>query len=222
MLKIKNLSVFAEDKKIISDINMELEKGKIYILQGPNGSGKSTLANAIIGNTKYEVSGEMLFENESILNLSPTKISKKGIFLSFQNPPKISGVNIFNFLRTSYNSLNEIKISLLDFKRLVDVKIKELNLDENFLDRNLNENFSGGEKKKLEILQLLVLNPKIAILDEIDSGLDESSREIFLSSAKKLKSEGKTLLVITHYKDFANRINPDKIFSIEDGKLKRN
>lgn len=220
ILEIRNLNVSAENKKILRNINLSLEEGKTYILFGKNGSGKSTLANALIGNEKYDSDGNIMFNGEDITNLETNQIAKKGVFFSFQNPVEVPGVNVSSFLRTAYNSIHEKKLSLLEFRRLLEEKCRELDIPLEFLNRDLNENFSGGEKKKMEILQLLVLNPKLIILDEVDSGLDESSREMVLKTIEKLKSDGKTLLVITHYREFLEKIKPYRIFKISDGKVK--
>ena len=218
MLQIKNLNVSSNGKEILRNINLNMEKGKVYILIGPNGSGKSTFANAIIGNKKYKTSGKIFFEKEDITNLSTEKRAKKGIFLSFQNPVEVPGVSIFNFLRTARSLINEKKLSFLEFKKMLEEKADFLKIPKVFLEKSINENFSGGEKKKMEMLQLLVLNPKFIILDEIDSGLDENSRNLMLSAIAKIKVE-KTILIITHYMDFAEKMKPDKIFRINKGEI---
>lgn len=219
MLEIKNLDVFADNRKILENINLNLEKGKIYALSGLNGSGKSTLANAIMGNRKYRTEGEIIFNKKNISELTADKRARAGIFMSFQNPVEIPGVSIFNFLKNSFNSISAKKFSVLEFKKFLEDKTKELGIDWELVGRNLNENFSGGEKKQLEILQLSVMKPELAILDEIDSGLDEKSRNLILNEIVKMKSDKRTILVITHYGDFLNKINPDKIFRINRGKI---
>ncbi|GIU68169.1 MAG: ABC transporter ATP-binding protein [Candidatus Pacearchaeota archaeon] len=220
MLEIKNLYVEREGKEILKGVNLKLKTGKIYALMGPNGSGKSTLAHVIIGDPKYKVvSGKILFKKKNILNLKPDERAKLGIFLSFQNPVAISGVTISNFLRQAYNNFNKKKISFLEFKRLIEKKAKELEIDTDFLSRYINEGFSGGEKKKTEILQLLVLNPKIAILDETDSGLDIDALKIVAKGINKFMSNDKIILIITHYKRILNYIKPDKIFVMLNGKI---
>jgi len=173
MLEIKNLHVEVDGKEILKGVNLKLEKGKVHALMGPNGSGKSSLANVIMGNPKYKITkGKILMNGEVINDLEPDERAKKGLFLSFQYPNEISGVTISNFLRTALNNLKEEKINVMDFQKLLKEKFALLNMKEDFASRYLNAGFSGGEKKKSEILQLAILNPRIAILDETDSGLD--------------------------------------------------
>ena len=180
MLEIKNLHVEIEGIKILKGVNLKVETGKVHALMGPNGSGKSTLANVIMGHPKYEITqGQIILNGEVINDLSPDERAKKGLFLSFQYPNEVDGVTISTFLRTAINSLREGKgeepISVLDFHNLLKEKLDLLKTDESFAQRYLNHGFSGGEKKKSEILQLVVLDPKVAILDETDSGLDISA-----------------------------------------------
>jgi Fe-S cluster assembly ATP-binding protein len=227
ILEIKNLHVEIETDKanleILKGPNLSLEKGKVHALMGPNGSGKSTLANVLMGDPKYKITeGEIVFNGEDLLSLSPEERAKRGVFLSFQNPTSVPGVNIRKFLRQAYNSLNpESKLSLLEFQNLLESKAEELNLEKSFLERYLNEGFSGGEKKKLEILQLLVLNPMLAILDETDSGLDiDALRTIAKGINSFMNSgEGKTILIITHYKRILDHIKPDKVSIMIQGKI---
>ncbi|MEK6830515.1 MAG: Fe-S cluster assembly ATPase SufC [Nanoarchaeota archaeon] len=226
MLEIKNLHVEVEGKKILKGVNLKLEKGKVHSLMGPNGSGKSTLANVIMGHPKYEITkGQIIFNGEDITNLSPNKRAKKGLFLSFQYPSEIEGVTISNFLRTALNSLRENKgeekISVLDFRNLLKEKITLLKMDESFSDRYLNQGFSGGEKKRSEILQLTLLNPKIAILDETDSGLDVDAIRAVAHGINTLigKDKDKIILIITHYKRILEHIKPHKLSIMIDGKI---
>src|SRR3989338_7590496 len=207
-------------KEILKGINLKFEKGKIYALMGPNGSGKSTLAKIIMGDPNYKITkGKIVFNGEDIANLDPNQRAKKGIFLSFQNPSEIEGVTISNFLRIALNNQKNKKISVLDFHKLLKEKLKLLKMPENFSERYLNQNFSGGEKKKSEILQLSVLNPKAAILDETDSGLDIDALKTISSGVNALMNKEKIIIVITHYKRILEYLKPDKLFVMIDGKI---
>jgi len=219
LLEIKDLNVSVDGKEILKDLNLKLEKGKVYALMGPNGSGKSTLAQVLMGNKKFDSSGNIFFEGKEISSLNSNERAKKGIFLSFQYPVEISGVTISNFLRTAYNALNEKKAGLLDFQKLLKKNAKKLNLDEKFFSRFLNEGFSGGEKKKAETLQLLTLNPRFAILDETDSGLDIDSLRVVSEGIKNFMNKDKTILIITHYKRILDYVKPDVIFIMKHGKI---
>lgn len=222
LLEIKDLHVEIEGKKILKGVNLKVDSGKTYALMGPNGSGKSTLANVLMGHPKYKItSGEILFNGKSLTDLSPDERAKLGIFLSFLYPKEISGVSLSNFLRTAYNSVKEKKLSLLEFRKLLEDNATELDVGRDFLTRYLNEGFSGGEKKRAEILQMLILNPRLAILDETDSGLDIDALKIVSKGINKFKdlSEDKCVLIITHYKRILDYINPDKVFIMVDGKI---
>ncbi|MBU2503520.1 MAG: Fe-S cluster assembly ATPase SufC [Nanoarchaeota archaeon] len=219
-LEIKNLHVKHEGKEILKGVNLRLENGKVHALMGPNGSGKTTLAETFMGNPKYKITkGQILLDGKDITNLRADKKAKLGLFLSFQNPVTISGVTVSNFLRQAYNSIHKEKLSLLEFRKLLDEKRELLNIPSEFLSRYLNEGFSGGEKKKLEILQLLVLNPKVAILDETDSGLDIDSLKIVSQGISNFMTPEKIILIITHYKRILEYVKPDKVFILIDGKI---
>lgn len=221
-LEIKNLhaEISEDNKEILKGVNMKLERGKVYALMGPNGSGKTSLSNALMGNTKYKITnGQVLVDGKDITNLNTSEKAKLGIFLSFQHPKEIPGVNLSDFLRAAYNSVNKKKISILEFHEMLKEKAKLLDMDEKFLDRYLNQGFSGGEKKKSEILQMLVLNPNIVILDETDSGLDIDSLRVIATGIKNFASKDKIILVITHYKRILEYIKPDKVFVMIDGKI---
>ncbi len=220
MLQINNLKSSIEGKEILKGINLKLEEGKVYVIMGPNGSGKSTLANILMGNPIYKIdSGEIILKDQDISNMKADERAKLGMFLSFQYPQEISGVTLSNFLRTAYNSLKEKRIGLLDFKKLLKEKAEQLGVNEDFLTRYLNEGFSGGEKKKSEILQLLVLNPKLAILDETDSGLDIDALKTIASGIKAFASSSsdKTIIIITHYKRILDYLDIDRVFIMKDG-----
>jgi len=219
MIEIKNLHVEVDGKEILKGVNLSFEKGKIYALMGPNGSGKSTLANVLMGNPKYVVTkGEFLVNGENMFDLSPDERAKKGVFLSFQYPNEISGLSMSSFLRTAYNAVHE-KLSVLKFKKLLDEKMKLLHIKEEFASRYLNEGFSGGEKKRNEILQMAVLNPSFAILDETDSGLDIDVLKAVAEGVNSLMSPDKIILVITHYKRIFEYIKPSKLSILIDGKV---
>ena len=220
MLEIKNLHVSIEGKEILKGVNLKLETGKVHALMGPNGSGKSTLANVIMGHPKYEITeGQILFNNEVINDMSPDQRAKKGLFLSFQYPYEISGVTISSFLRTALNTKRDEPISVMDFRDLLKEKLALLKMDESLSERYLNEGFSGGEKKKSEILQLSVLDPKAAILDETDSGLDVSAIRDVAEGVNKIMNNDKIILIITHYKRILELIKPDKLSILIKGKI---
>ena len=220
MLEIKNLHVELKGKEILEGVNLNLEKGKIHALMGPNGSGKTTLAQVLMGDPKYHVTGgQILLNGKDILALSPDNRAKSGIFLSFQNPIEIEGVKLSTFLRQAYNAINRKKLSLLEFQELLEKRAEELGMPREFLSRYLNKGFSGGEKKKAEILQLLVLNPKIAILDETDSGLDIDSLKIIAKGINSFMDKNKTILLITHYKRILEQVKPDKVSIMINGKI---
>ncbi len=226
MLEIKDLHVKIEDKEILKGVNLKLEPGKVHALMGPNGSGKSTLANVIMGHPKYEITkGEIIYNGQVINDMLPNERAKLGLFLSFQYPSEIEGVTISTFLRTALNGKKkaneEEPIGVLDFHNLLKEKMKLLHAEESFAERYLNQGFSGGEKKKSEILQLAILNPKTAILDETDSGLDIDALKAVAEGINILMQEDpeKTILIITHYKRILEYINPDKLSILIDGKI---
>ena len=216
MLKIKDLNVGIEGKSILKGINLEVPKGRVHVLMGPNGAGKSTLGHALMGHPKYEVSGSVELDGEETNNLNASERARKGLFLSFQYPLEITGVTLGSFLRSAYNSVNE-KLDVIKFNELLKEKMKELDLDPSFANRYLNEGFSGGEKKKAEILQMMVLNPKYVILDECDSGLDVDALKIISSGISKMKEAG--ILLITHYPKVLEYVKVDKVSILVDGEI---
>jgi len=219
-MKINNLHVTAEDIEILRGLDLELTSGDIHVLMGPNGSGKSTLAQVLMGNEQYVVTaGEVSFGKESMLDLEPNERSLKGIFLSFQYPSDVTGVTVSSFLRMIYNKHHKEDLSPVKFRKLLNEKMKLLELDEELSGRYLNEGFSGGEKKKLEMLQMLLLEPKLAIIDEVDSGLDIDALKVVTNSINYLKEKGTTFLVITHYTRILNYVDPSQVFIIKDGKI---
>ncbi len=220
MLEIKDLKVSVEGKEILKGINLKLETGKVNALMGPNGSGKSTLANTLMGHPNYEiVSGKIILNGEDITSLSPDERAKKGLFLSFQYPSEIDGVTITNFLRTALNNIKGEKIPIMDFKKLMKEKMELLKINSDFMERYINQGFSGGEKKRAEILQMMVLDPKIAILDETDSGLDIDALKIVAEGLNKFMKPDKCVLIITHYKRILEFVKPDKLSIMVDGKI---
>ncbi len=220
VLEIKDLHVSVDGKEILKGVNLKLEQGKVHALMGPNGSGKSTLANALMGHPKYIITkGCILLDGEDITALEPNERAKKGLFLSFQYPSEISGVTISNLLRTALSSITGRKISPLDFRKILEQKMQSLKIGKDFLSRYVNEGFSGGEKKRAEILQMSVLGPKVAILDETDSGLDIDALRIVAEGVNAFMGKGKTILIITHYKRILQYIKPDKLSIMIEGKI---
>ncbi len=223
MLEIKNLKADINKKKIINGLNLKINKGEVHAIMGPNGSGKSTLANILSGKPGYNISGELRYEGEDLAQISIEKRAQKGMFLAFQYPTEIPGVNTNNFLRTSLNSIRKAKgqkdLDAINFLKIVKEKAKELSIDEKFLSRHLNVGFSGGEKKKNEILQLKILEPKLAILDETDSGLDIDALKIVAEGVNSYKNKNNSFLIITHYQRLLNFIKPDFIHVLSAGKI---
>ena len=220
MLEIKNLHAEFKGKEILKGLNLKLEPGKVHVLMGPNGSGKTTLAHVLMGDPKYTISkGKILLDGIDITSLSPNERALLGLFLSFQAPVEIEGVKLSVFLRQAYNSLNKKKLSILEFNEILKKKAEELKIPREFLSRYLNKGFSGGEKKKAEILQLLVLNPLVAVLDETDSGLDIDSLKLVAKGVSSFMSKDRVLLIITHYKRILEYVKPDKLSIMLNGKI---
>jgi len=223
MLQITNLSASIDDKKILDGFNLKIKPGEVHALMGPNGSGKSTLANVLTGKKGYEIEGKILYQGKDLLTLPIEERAQKGLFMAFQYPLEISGVNTNNFLKTSLNTIRKGKglkeIDSLDFLKLVKAKTKNLKIDEKILNRQLNVGFSGGEKKKNEILQMTILEPTLAILDETDSGLDIDAIKIVSDGVNSLRSKERSFLIITHYQRLLNYIKPDFVHVLIDGKI---
>ena len=215
-IEINGLEVSVNQKKVLNGVDLLIQRGKIHVLMGPNGSGKSTLANVIMGNPKYTVtSGSIKFDREDLLKLKVNERAKKGIFLAFQEPVEISGVNTMNFLVTAYTNL---KGKDPELRKEIIKEMDELNLPDSFLKRSLNEGFSGGEKKRFELLQVMLLKPKIAILDEIDSGMDIDSVRMLGEITKNL-SKDIGFLMITHNDHILDYVKPDRVSVMKDGKI---
>ncbi len=224
MLEIKNLHAGIEDKGILKGINLKVNAGEIHAIMGPNGSGKSTLSSVIAGNETFEVSeGDVILDNESVLELSPDERAHKGVFMSFQYPVEIPGVSTTNFIKTAINEKRKAngmeELPAKDMLKMIREKSALLEMDRKFLSRSLNEGFSGGEKKRNEIFQMAMLEPKLAILDETDSGLDIDALKIVANGVNKLKSEDNAVIVITHYQRLLDYIVPDFVHVLYDGKI---
>ncbi len=224
MLSIKNLHARVEDKDILKGINLEVKAGEVHAIMGPNGSGKSTLSSVIAGKEEYEVTdGEIILEGEDIGELAPEERAHKGIFLSFQYPVEIPGVSVTNFMKTAINETRKAKgqeeMPANEMLKLIREKSELLEIDRKFLSRSLNEGFSGGEKKRNEIFQMAMLEPKLAILDETDSGLDIDALRIVANGVNKLRSEDNAVIVITHYQRLLDYIIPDFVHVLYNGKI---
>ena len=223
MLEIKNLQASINNKPILKGLNLTIKSGEVHAIMGPNGSGKSTLANVLSGKEGYEISGELNFKGENLKEMAVDKRAQKGIFLAFQYPLEIPGVNTNNFLKTSLNSVRKAKgekeLDTLSFLKLVKEKTSELGIDEKILSRQLNVGFSGGEKKKNEILQMKILEPSFSILDETDSGLDIDALKVIAKGVNSSRSSKKSFLVITHYQRLLDYIKPDFVHVLSNGKI---
>ncbi|MCF6276466.1 MAG: Fe-S cluster assembly ATPase SufC [Candidatus Magasanikbacteria bacterium] len=219
-LEIKNLKVEVEGREVLKGINLEIKAGEVHAIMGPNGSGKSTLSLVLAGHPKYKITeGDILVDGKSIKTLTPDKRAKLGLFLSMQNSPEVGGVTITNFLRMAKSSLTGVAQNPIKFYRSLLEKMKDLNMDPAFASRYLNVGFSGGEKKKAEVLQLAVLNPKFAILDETDSGLDVDALKIVSNGINKFHNKENSVLLITHYNRILEYVKPDFVHVLMGGKI---
>lgn len=223
ILIIKKLTIKTNNKIILSNINLSINKGEIHAIMGPNGSGKTTLSRALVKDPEYITEGTILYKNEDTINFSTEMCAQKGIFLTFQNPISIPGVTNIQFIKSSINTIkkfkNEQPLDIIEFTKIIKKNIKLLNMSEDFLYRSLNDGFSGGEKKKNEILQMLILNPDLIILDEIDSGLDIDALQTISEVINLFKTKEKSIIIITHYNRILNYIIPDFIHILKQGKI---
>lgn len=224
MLKVHNLHASIEGKEILKGFNLEVKAGEVHAIMGPNGSGKSTLSKVLAGDEHYKVTkGEVLFEGQNILDLEPEERALRGVFLAFQYPVEIPGVNNGSFLRMAYNAKRahdgKPELDPLEFNEILQEKLKIVEMNPDFIGRNVNQGFSGGEKKRNEIVQMAVLNPKLAILDETDSGLDIDALRIVAEGVNRLRSRDNAVILITHYQRLLNYITPDFVHVLSDGRI---
>ncbi len=224
MLEIKNLHVSVNNNKILKGLNLSVNKGEIHTIMGPNGSGKSTLAQVIAGRKEYKVNkGSIIYSNKKLLELSADERAKQGIFLAFQYPVEIPGVSTTNFIKTAVNQIRKSKgkkpLDAVSFLKVMKEKMKIVKINQTLLSRSINEGFSGGEKKRNEIFQMAMLNPKLAILDETDSGLDIDALKIVAKGVNKLKSKDNAIIIVTHYQRLLDYIIPDYVHVLIDGKI---
>jgi Fe-S cluster assembly ATP-binding protein len=224
MLEIKGLAVSVAGQKILRGVDLEVKTGEVHAIMGPNGSGKSTLANVLAGREGYEVdAGEIIYEGKNLLEMAPEDRAREGVFMAFQYPVEIPGVSIANFLKAAFNAIREHrgqeKMDTMEFLTLMKEKMRFVGMDEKLLSRSVNEGFSGGEKKRNEIFQMALLAPKLAILDETDSGLDIDALRIVANGVNKLRSKDNAVVVVTHYQRLLNYIVPDYVHVLVKGKI---
>ena len=220
LLNIKDLHAVAGEKEILKGLNLKINKGEVHVIMGPNGAGKSTLANIILSNPQYKIlSGEIIFDGEEINGLKTDEIAKKGIFMSFQTPEEVPGISVTNFLKAAKTARTNEPVKIFSFKKELEENMKKLDMNTSYSTRDLNVGFSGGEKKKNEILQLLTLKPKLAILDETDSGLDVDAIKTVSKGINMYKTEENAVLIITHGTKILQNINVDYVHILVDGQI---
>lgn len=223
LLEIKNIHASADGKEILKGLNLTINKGEVHVIMGPNGAGKSTLMNVVMGHPKYKVTaGDILFEGEKITDLKTDERARKGIFMSFQEPEEVSGITVEGLLRSARTSITGKPLKLIAFRRELKEKMALLNMDESYAERYLNVGFSGGEKKKNEIVQMLMINPKLAILDETDSGLDVDAVKVVANGINKYRNNDNSILIITHNSKLLEYLKPDFVHILLDGKIVKN
>lgn len=219
-LQIKNLHVEVEGKKVLLGVNLTINRGESHVIMGPNGSGKSTLVNTLMGHPKYKITkGSIFIDGQDYTNKKADERARAGLFLSMQNPPEVAGVSTNNFIRTAKESITKEKINPIIFYKDLAKSLEQMNINKDFIKRHINEGFSGGEKKQMEIVQLLTLNPNYAILDEIDSGLDVDALKKVSKGINTFLNKDKSLLMITHYSRILKYLKPDFVHIMKDGKI---
>ena len=224
LLQVRDLRVSVQGNEILEGLNLEVGLGQVHAIMGPNGSGKSTLANVIAGRPGYDVTaGDVLYEGQNLLALPPDERARRGLFLAFQYPVELPGIRVREFLRTALEAVRQqrgqSKLSVREFNKLLDQKAKEMALDPDLMKRSVNEGFSGGEKKRNEILQLSVLDPKLALLDETDSGLDIDALKVVAEGVNRFRSPQRAIVLVTHYQRILNHITPDFVHVLIDGRI---
>jgi Fe-S cluster assembly ATP-binding protein len=220
MLKIENLRAEIDGQEIIKGLDLDVGKGEIHAIMGPNGSGKSTLSNVLMGHPRYEVTGgSIIFRGQDVMELEADERARLGMFLAFQYPSEVPGVSVANFLRTAVNSVREEELSVMEMYKLLQEKMRVMEMDPKFAERYLNEGFSGGEKKRNEILQMLMLEPKLAIMDETDSGLDIDALQVVSKGVNELRGPEFSAVVITHYNRILRYIEPDRVHVMLNGQI---
>jgi Fe-S cluster assembly ATP-binding protein len=220
MLKIENLHAQIDGNEILKGLSLEVGKGEIHAIMGPNGSGKSTLSNVLMGHPRYEVTeGSVTFEGQDVLELEPDERARLGMFLAFQYPSEVPGVSVANFMRTAVNSVREKELPPMEMYKLLQEKMRIMQMDPRFAERYLNEGFSGGEKKRNEILQMALLEPRLCVLDETDSGLDIDALKVVSEGVNRLRSPDRAFVVITHYQRLLDYIVPDVVHVLSKGRI---
>ena len=223
MLEIKNLRAAVDGKEILRGLDLTVGRGEVHVILGPNGGGKSTLMNVLMGHPKYEVvGGSITFEGENLLELKTYERARRGIFLSFQTPEEIPGITVENMIRTSMQAMSGDKVKFLEFRKRLKEMMSELKMDQSYAKRYMNVGFSGGEKKRSEILQLLMLNPKLALLDETDSGLDVDAVQIVSDGVAKFHNENNSCVIITHNTQILKSLTVDRVHVLLDGRIVKN